>query len=277
MARNRNRKDVDDTLDVHGLTETELLLELQRHWALWRRLHTVRIVHGQGSVLKPAIERWCNDIGLPYLPDSHNPGALRIFPHLRTLPNTPLSTSLKERGLQHLAAAPSGTSEPAGSPRQSNAPRQTASAGLHAKLEPSASARRAAEAAKRAEEALWQAEISRLDAQDKGKRKPIEDAKPRPPVVIPALQLRYDEGYWKAELYRVADTDTETLQVQKRTGLDKLAPPMRAEKPAGQTKSPHVAKPPPQRDVAAEQALFEEEMARLGEFDTFEIKRAKSD
>jgi hypothetical protein len=140
-----------------------------------------------------------------------------------------------------------------------------------------AKVRVAAEAAKRRDEALWQAEIARLDTQDRGKGKPAEDAKPRPPVLIPPLHLRFDEGYWKAELSRVADTDGETLQKQKRTGLDKLAPPMQPAKTAERKPRAHEAKPPPKRDLEAEQALFEEEMDRLGDFDGFEIRRAKTD
>jgi hypothetical protein len=121
---------------------------------------------------------------------------------------------------------------------------------------------------------LWQAEMARLGAVEKRSGKAREEAKPRPPVIVPKLQIKVEDGYWKAELTRVADTDTETLQVQKKTGLDKLAPPMTEAAAAGKPDKP---RPAVQRDTEAEKALFEEEMARLGEFDGFEIKRAKQE
>lgn len=270
MAGKRNRNDVDAEIDLHGMTAEQLRIALQQHWSEWRRLHSVRIVHGQGAVLRPEIVRWCGEMGIPYLPDTRNAGALRIFPRQRTLPDSPIENTLRASGLRLTPEQEAALRDPAQAERARREEQQ--------RLALEQQRRRAEEAAqaaqRRRDEALWQAEITRLGVQQK-KRKAADGDKPRAPIVIPPLQLRYEEGYWRAELTRVADTDTETLQTQKKTGLDKLAPPMKEEKPAPAAGASGAARQVARRDPEAESALFAEEMERLGELDGFQIRRAK--
>ena len=271
MAGKRNQKDVDAEIDLHGLTAEQLRIALQQRWPQWRGLRSVRIVHGQGTVLRPEIERWCAETGIPYLPDAHNAGALRIFPRERTLPDNALGNTLKESGLRLTPEQEAWLRNPA------EMERARQEEGRRLQLEEQRA--RALEAARltqrQRDDALWQAEISRLGVMDKKKGKEKDADKPRPPVILPAVQLKFQEGYWKAELSRVAETDTETLQVQKKTGLDKLAPPMMEGKPAAKPDEQRPRRRAPQRDVEAEQALFEAEMERLGDFGDLEMRRAK--
>src|SRR5689334_11221123 len=100
MANRREHKEVEAAVDLHGLTAEEMRLALQKHWPEWRGLRSVRIIHGQGVVLKPELERWCAEMGIPFTPDPRNAGAMRIFPRERTIPNTSLSTTLRDKGLR---------------------------------------------------------------------------------------------------------------------------------------------------------------------------------
>jgi hypothetical protein len=272
MPGRRNRNDVDAEIDLHGQTAEQLRVTLQQRWPAWRNLDRVRIVHGQGTVLKPSIERWCAETGVPYLPDTRNAGALCIFPRQRTLPDSRFGNTLKDRGLRLSPEQEAELRDPAA------AELARREAGRRALAE--GQQRRAQEAARaanqRGDEALWQAEMNRLGVLDQKREKAKADGKPRPPIIVPKLRLQFEEGYWKAELSRVADTDTETLQVQKKTGLDKLAPPMK-EEPQVPPEPGRPRTPAASRDAAAEQALFEQEMQRLGEFDGFQIRRAKTE
>lgn len=275
MARKRNEF-ADADVDLHGLTAEELRMELQRLWPRWRGLQSVRIVHGQGTVLKPEIVRWCQETGVAFAPDERNAGALRIFPRQRAVPHpneeARLANTLGEKGLRLTPEEEAYLRDPAQAERarEEERRRQLAEERRRQALEASRVADR------RRDEQLWQAEMARLGGVEKTRRKAGDGDKPRPPVILPPVQLKFEEGYWKAELSRVAETDTETLQTQKKTGLDKLAPPMKEEKPAAPG-SPAAPQPrrAPQRDTAAEQALFEAEMERLGGFDGREMGRAK--
>jgi hypothetical protein len=257
MAGRRNRDDVNAEVDLHGLTAEQARLALQRSWPGWRGMRSVRIVHGQGAVLKPEIVRWCSEMGIPCLPDDRNPGALRILPLERKLPAGGISNTLRDSGLTLTVEEAAYLRDPAAAERaRLEAERRKA---LAERQRLATEAARAAQASR--DEALWQAEMARLGVTEKTRATPDSDDKPRPPVVIPKLQIRVEEGYWKAELSRVAETDTATLQTQKRTGLDKLAPPMKVESAAA---PPEATKPPP-RDVEADAALFEAELDRLGD------------
>ena len=272
MAGNRNRKDVDDQVDLHGQTAEQLRMTLQQRWPQWRNLHSVRIVHGQGTVLKPEIARWCHEMGVPYLPDTGNAGAVRIFPQQRTLPDNSLGNTLRDRGLRLTAEEEAFLRDPAQVERDRQEERRRQLMEEQRK--------RAQDAARltqqRRDELLWQAEMARLGVLER-KGKGEGDGNLRPPIILPPVQLKFEEGYWKAELSRVADTDTETLQTQKKTGLDKLAPPMKEEKPDEKPQDRRTPRHAPQRDVEAEKALFEAEMERLGGSGGFEIRRAKRD
>lgn len=271
MADKRRRKDVDAEEDLHGQTVEHLRITLQQQWPKWRRLNAVRLVHGQGTSLRPEIVRWCAEMGIPYLPDPHNAGALRIFPQQRTLPDVPLGNTLRENGLRLTPEQEAEMRDPAQAERLRQAERSRRL--LEEQRLRASEAARAVQ--QRRDDALWQAEMSRLGVLEKKKQPAGEGAKPRPPVIIPPVQLKFEEGYWKAELSRVAETDTETLQTQKKTGLEKLAPPMMEPKQQTDVAPRPIVRRPPKRDVEAEKALFEAEMERLGEFDDFEIKRAK--
>ncbi|HZO90120.1 MAG TPA: Smr/MutS family protein [Chthonomonadaceae bacterium] len=273
MANRRVKKDVDAEADLHGLTVEQMRLTLQKRWPEWRGRRRVRLIHGRGAALKPELERWCREMGIPYAQDQGNPGSLVIFPHHRALPDTPIATTLREKGLRLTPEEEAYLRDPAVVERARQEERQ--------RQQEEARRRRAEEAAKaaqsRRDEALWQAEMARLDALDRRRGSAArEENKPSPPRILPPSQLKYQEGYWRAELIRVADTDTDTLKKQKRTGLDKLAPPLEVKPPQPPSSvGPATPPPPPERDTAADQALFEEEMARLAGFEPGAIRRVK--
>ena len=273
MAGKRKQRDVDAEVDLHGLTGEQLRVALQRRWPQWRNLQSVRIVHGQGTVLKPEIVRWCAETGIAYLPDAYNAGALCIFPQQYTLPHTSLGNTLGDKGLRLTAEQEAFLRDPAQAERarQEERRRQLADEQRNRAQDTARLTER------RRDELLWQAEMARLGVLEKKKGKSADDAKPRPPLILSPVQIEFEEGYWKAELFRVAETDTETLQTQKKTGLDKLAPPMKEEQPAAKPEEPRAVRRQPDRDMAAEKALFEAEMERLGGFDGIEIRRAKSE
>lgn len=271
MAQKRDNQGVEAVLDLHGMTAEDARRALQKQWAAWRGMSAVRLIHGQGVVLKPAVERWCEEMGIPYSQDPRNAGAMRIFPRDRTVPNVSLSTTLREKGLQLTPEEEAYLRDPEAIKR--------------ARLEEfkrrqEEEQRRRQEAAQRAaqqkrDESLWEAEIARLNAQDRNRSKDNRtDEKPGAPRILPPLQIKHQEGYWKAEIVRVAGTDEQTLTRQKRTGLDKLAPPIEPKKEAS---PPSRKSSVPQRDVQADQALFEAELNRLDEQAFGNGRRAKRD
>jgi hypothetical protein len=267
-------KDVDVEVDLHGLTVEQLRHTLQRRWTEWHGMRSVRVVHGRGTALKPEVERWCREMGIPCELDPGNPGSMRLYPQRRSLPEVTVTTSLRERGLTL-------TPEQEAYLRNPEVMERARQEALRRKREEERrivqeTANRAQQ--QRRDEALWQAEISRLDRIDRKSGPEAPDGtKPTPPKIIPPAQIRHQEGYWRSELVRVADTDTDTLKKQKRTGLDKLAPPMEAAKPATTASEPAAKKSParPQRDTAADQALFEAELARLTGPDPNDTRRTK--
>lgn len=274
------KRDVDVEADLHGLTAEQMRVTLQEKWPQWQGKQSVRIIHGQGTVLRPEVERWCREMGIPVSLDPINPGALKIYPRERFTAGTgvtnSIGVSLREKGLRLTPEQEAELRDPVAMERARQEERRRREAEARKKQEDEAARRQRL----RQEESLWQAEMARLDRMDKqrGSASAASDAKPVPPRIIPAPSIKHQEGLWRGELVRVADTDTETLTKQKRTGLDKLAPPMPAvdkDKPQSGTAStpPPRALTPlekararrPQRDTAADQALFEAELARLME------------
>lgn len=260
MPIKRRKNDVDIEVDLHGYTAEEMIALLRDEWPGWRGMVRVRLVHGRGSVLKPALDAWCAEMGIPFEMEPNNPGSALIYPSQRTLPNAALSVTLKDKGLSLTPQEQADLNDP-------ESARKRIAQELARRQEEERKRRSDAASQQlkmRQDEALWRAEMSRLDGMEKRRTgKSNSDLKPAGPIVRPAAEIKHQEGWWKAELVRVADTDTDTLQVQKRTGLDKLAPPVVAVKPESVPEPPKSRKAP--RDTAADQALFEEELARLNE------------
>lgn len=263
----RDKNEVDVEVDLHGLTVEEMHHALQKRWSGWRERRSVRVIHGQGEALRPAVERWCREMGIPFKLDAGNSGSTLLFPLQRIVPaanSSTLGVTLREKGLQLTPEQEAYLRNPEIVERARQEELRRKKEAEHKRLD---ELRKTAEQRRR-DDALWQAEVRRLDGIDrKGGRKGDPDAKPAAPVVLPPTEIKHQEGFWRAELVRVADTDTDTLKKQKRTGLDKLAPPLEAVTKTEAAK-PDARKPmAPQRDTAADQALFEEEMARLMEGD----------
>ncbi|HLJ53978.1 MAG TPA: hypothetical protein VKT77_03010 [Chthonomonadaceae bacterium] len=269
MPGKRNRAGVDEEIDLHHHTAEDARRRLHQEWPRWRKLQAVRIVDGRGPVLRPLMERWCADRGIAWLQEPDNPGAIRILPQQRSLPSAELSNTLADRGLRLTAEEAAELRDPARAAREREEERRRQVE--QARREQNA---RAAEAARqRSDAALFDAEMRRLGV-GKSRGRAETDAKPKAPIIVPKLEVKIEEGYWSAELSRVAETDTQTLQVQKRTGLDKLAPPMK-EPPS----PPPAGQPPPnrpaQRDTAEDAALFEAELERLSQTGPAEARRKK--
>jgi hypothetical protein len=261
VARRNGKRDTDTEVDYHGMTAEQMRLALDRALPSWKGMSRVRVIHGQGTALMPTLLRWCSERGIPHETERDNPGSTLLFPNQRPQPQESFGTALRERmpeELQNLRLTPSSPEEQQRALEEQRR-RELARKELERREKEKAEA---AERKRKQDEALWAAEKARLDAMDKQKsRKNWEDNKPNAPrVVTRGVHTKMQEGYWRAELVRVADTETETLQKQKKTGLDKLEPPLmpKAEEP------PKEKKPKtPARDEAADRALFEEEMARL--------------
>ena len=264
MPKRSGKNDVDAEADYHGQTAEQMRLTLHRKLADWRGFRRVRVIHGQGEVLKFTLEDWCREVGIPFESEPNNPGSTLLFPAQRTLPQPKLPNTLAANGLQMTPQQAAELRDPIAIEQERQRQKR-----LRAELERRRMANEAALRTQRQrEDAMWQNEMARLDALDKSqsgnKRKDSDGPKPLPPIVLPPSVIKYEEGYWRSEIVRVGDTDTETLQKQKRTGLDKLAPPMEvkpktteAENNAPQKKSDS------KRDAANDAALFEAEMKRI--------------
>ena len=266
MPKRCGKNDVDAEADYHGHTAEQMRLTLHRKLADWRGFRRVRVIHGQGEVLKFTLEDWCREVGIPFEAEPNNPGSTLLFPAHRTLPQPKLPNTLAANGLQMTSEQQAELRDPIAIEQERQRQKK-----LRAELERRRMANEAAiRAQKQREESMWQNEMARLDALEKsqaGNKRKDADAKPLPPIVLPPAVIKYEEGYWRSEIVRVGDTDTETLQKQKRTGLDKLAPPMEA-KPKAADGAPNEIpqkKSAPKRDTANDAALFEAEMERLME------------
>ena len=284
MANGRGKKDVDIEADLHGLTAEEMRVALQQKWPQWQGKQSVRIIHGQGTVLRPEVERWCREMGIPVAIDPGNPGALKIYPRERHTAGTGnesgFGTSLRDSGLRLTPEQEAMLRDPQAIARLAEQERRRKAEEERKKREDEATRR----AQKKRDADLWLAEMARLETIDRQRGAGQTDIKPSAPRIVPPSSIKHQEGLWRGELVRVADTDTDTLVVQKRTGLDKLAPPMAAapkdgtplpEPPKALTPLEKARARRPQRDTTQDQALFEEELDRLFDTDTADVRRAK--
>ena len=286
MAGGRGKKDVDIEADLHGLTAEQMRVTLQQKWPQWQTMQSVRIIHGQGTVLRPEVERWCQEMGIPVAIDPGNPGALKLYPRDRYSAENGirngLGVSLREKGLRLTPEQEAQLRDPHAMERLRLEEQRRRAEEERKRREDEATRR----ARQRQEEALWQAEMARLDKLEQQRGGGQTDVKPAAPRIVPPSSIKHQEGLWRGELVRVADTDTDTLKKQKRTGLDKLAPPM-----AALPKADETAVPPPRaltplekararqsrRDTSEDQALFAEELDRLFDSEVSDIRRAKRD
>jgi hypothetical protein len=273
VANGRDRKDVDAEIDLHGLTVAQMRVLLQKRWPEWRGMRRVRVIHGRGEALKPELARWCDEMGIPCAVEPGNPGSSRIFPSLRTLHEPAIGATLREKWL-HLTPEQQGYLRDPGAVLRS---RQEELRGRQEEERRKAAAHAAHEARIHRDEALWQAEVARLDSLDRNRSRSgaAPDTGPGAPVILPRSQMKHEEGYWRAELVRVADTDTDTLKQQKRHGLDKLAPPLEPRAAGQPPRQKGTKRAAPSRDFEADKALFEAEMTRLKEADAVETRRAR--
>ncbi len=259
MAGKKTRKDVDAEIDLHGMNAEGMRLTLEKNWDQWRGLRKVRVIHGQGTVLRPELQKWCLEMGIPIDSDYNNFGSSLLFPRDRTLANSPLFETLKDKGLRL-------TPEQEAYLRDPVAIEKGRKEALKKKQDEETKRQRdAADVAlqRRKDEALWKAELSRLTTIDRSRKGRIDShKKPGAPIIIPPIEIKHQEGYWRAELVRVAETETEILQIQKKTGLDKLAKPLEAIQAEEAAKKPKIIALP-RRNVADETAMFEAEMSRL--------------
>jgi hypothetical protein len=83
---------IDLEQDFHHYTVVEMVSWLNREWASrrWDGLQRVRIIHGKGEVLPPALRRWCDEKGIPWAPESGNPGTTILHPARRSKEKTAL-------------------------------------------------------------------------------------------------------------------------------------------------------------------------------------------
>lgn len=287
MATYGSKKDVDVEADLHGLTAEQMRVTLQQQWPKWQGKQAVRIIHGQGTVLRPEVERWCREMGIPVAIDPGNPGALKIYPRERHAPGSQstatFGTSLRDKGLRLTPEQEAQLRDPQAMERLRRAEQQKREAEIRKKREDEATRR----AQQKRDEDLWQMEMARLDKMEQKRSGALpEDTKPTAPKIVPPSVMKVQEGLWRGELVRVADTDEGTLTTQKRTGLDKLAPPMPEEREKGKGEREKEAAlqraltplekarlRQPKRDNEADQDLFEAELERLFDPDAADFRR----
>lgn len=79
----------DREVDFHGYTTAQMLQTLEDIWASrkWHGLRRVRVVHGTGAALWRVLREWCDVKGIPWVPESSNPGATILHPFRRVLPS----------------------------------------------------------------------------------------------------------------------------------------------------------------------------------------------
>lgn len=90
---------VDSEIDLHGYTALEARSELDRIWGrrCWQGLKRVRVIHGNGVVLRRVVRNWCDDRGIPWATELMNPGTTIIHPANRTV----FPPSVTHRPLSH--------------------------------------------------------------------------------------------------------------------------------------------------------------------------------
>lgn len=73
---------VDRELDYHGYSVKEMLADLDslRDSPTWRGLERVRVIHGKGEKLAPAVRAWCTRRQVSWYPEPFNEGAVVLHP-----------------------------------------------------------------------------------------------------------------------------------------------------------------------------------------------------
>ena len=71
--------------DLHGMTGSEAEQFLNRKWSLgcWRGHMRVRLIHGNGEVLKVMVRKWADNMGIPWDPEPYNTGCTILHPAQR--------------------------------------------------------------------------------------------------------------------------------------------------------------------------------------------------
>ena len=79
------RDSADREIDLHGYTSVAARARLNTEWSTrkWHGLQRVRIIHGTGSVLHALVRLWCEEKGLAWTIESHNPGVTILHPGRR--------------------------------------------------------------------------------------------------------------------------------------------------------------------------------------------------
>lgn len=72
----------DRELDYHGYTVKEMVEELDRlrNSPSWHGLSRVRVIHGRGQKLAPAVRAWCTRRQVSWSPEPFNAGAIVLYP-----------------------------------------------------------------------------------------------------------------------------------------------------------------------------------------------------
>ena len=186
-----SKKDVDVEADLHGLTAEQMRVTLQQQWAQWQGKQVVRIIHGQGAVLRPEVERWCQEMGIPVSFDPGNPGALKIYPRERhapgSQPNTTFGTTLRDRGLRLTPEQEAQLRHPQAMERLRREEQQ--------KREQAIRKKRDEETARRAQQKrhadLWLTEMARLDKTETKRTSAVPQSKSWFVGISPELNRHY--------------------------------------------------------------------------------------
>jgi hypothetical protein len=105
---------IDREIDFHHYTRAQMRAELDRVWGsgAWRGLRRVRVIHGAGEVLGREFRAWCDEKGLAWTAEPHNPGVTILLPGRRAQ-TTPAPPHRPMARLKHrLPPAPTGREEP---------------------------------------------------------------------------------------------------------------------------------------------------------------------
>ena len=109
---------VDAEKDFHGFSVAGMMQWLEDNWASrrWHGLRRVRVIHGNGEVLPPALREWCDHKGIQWAPESGNPGTTILHPAARQLPKPPTANKplreIKKRVSPVLPVKPAPPPEP---------------------------------------------------------------------------------------------------------------------------------------------------------------------
>ena len=78
---------------------------LENVWSrrAWHGLQRVRVIHGDGAVLRQVVRQWCDEKGIEWNPERGNPGATIVHPG-RRLATTPPAPYRPLSSLQSLKA-----------------------------------------------------------------------------------------------------------------------------------------------------------------------------